>query len=204
MYIYINELYCLFESNSLLLIGSNVDPIVYHGNSVMQQITSTYRYYLTMTLLQWTRILEKKIGAVVLVLLIFTLLPSSDITTVAAVAAAEAAIEGEEATATASATTQPTEEFFYLCSSGHLSNNNGNADESDKSNNDTNELEEKFRTILVNNPSYVNSRTNSGETCLHLTGIHGNAIVTKLLLETGIADVNIRTTYDKGLRMVRS
>jgi len=157
-----------------------------------------------MTLLQWTRILEKKIGAVVLVLLIFTLLPSSDITTVAAVAAAEAAIEGEEATATASATTQPTEEFFYLCSSGHLSNNNGNADESDKINNDTNELEEKFRTILVNNPSYVNSRTNSGETCLHLTGIHGNAIVTKLLLETGIADVNIRTTYDKGLRMVRT
>ena len=164
----------------------------------------TYRYYLTMTLLQWTRILEKKIGVVVLVLLIFTLLPSSDITTVAAVAAAAAAIEGEEATATASATTQPTEEFFYLCSSGHLSNNNGNADESDKRNNDTNELEEKFRTILVNNPSYVNSRTNSGETCLHLTGIHGNAIVTKLLLETGIADVNIRTTYDKGLRMVRT
>ncbi len=53
---------------------------------------------------------------------------------------------------------------------------------------------------LEENPGWVNAHTENGETCLHLTAIYGIAKVTKILLEKG-ANPNIRSTYEKGLRM---
>ncbi len=54
--------------------------------------------------------------------------------------------------------------------------------------------------LLEEHPEWVNAYTQNGETCLHLTGIYGYSKVTKILLDKG-ADPNIRSTYDKGLRM---
>mmetsp|Transcript_4972 Transcript_4972/g.12769 ORF Transcript_4972/g.12769 Transcript_4972/m.12769 type:complete len:214 (-) Transcript_4972:724-1365(-) len=53
---------------------------------------------------------------------------------------------------------------------------------------------------LEGHQEWVNAYTTNGESCLHLTGIFGHADVTKILLEKG-ADPNIRSTYEKGLRM---
>ena len=53
---------------------------------------------------------------------------------------------------------------------------------------------------LEEHPDWVNAHTQNGETCLHLTGIYGFAKVTKILLDKG-ANPNIRSTYEKGLRM---
>lgn len=53
---------------------------------------------------------------------------------------------------------------------------------------------------LKEHPEWVNAYTQNGETCLHLTGIYGADRVTEILLGNG-ADPNIRSTYEKGLRM---
>ena len=53
---------------------------------------------------------------------------------------------------------------------------------------------------LKEHPDWANAYTQNGETCLHLTGIYGHSEVTKILLNKG-ADPNIRSTYEKGLRM---
>mmetsp|Transcript_43034 Transcript_43034/g.89588 ORF Transcript_43034/g.89588 Transcript_43034/m.89588 type:complete len:217 (-) Transcript_43034:122-772(-) len=53
---------------------------------------------------------------------------------------------------------------------------------------------------IEEHPDWINGYTANGEACLHLTGIYGHSEVTELLLRKG-ADPNIRSTYDKGLRM---
>ena len=73
----------------------------------------------------------------------------------------------------------PGPDFFNACSSG-----------------DTNFITK----ALEEHPNWVNAYTENGETCLHLTGIFGHSDVTKTLLEKG-AEPNIRSTYEKGLRM---
>lgn len=78
--------------------------------------------------------------------------------------------------------TSPGEDFFHLCS---------NVKEDDV---------DKFRNVIEMNPHWIHSRTEAGETCLHLTGIYGNTAITELLLQNG-ADPNIRTSFEKGLRM---
>lgn len=57
------------------------------------------------------------------------------------------------------------------------------------------------RQILGNHPDWLNRRSATGETCLHLTGIYGNERAAKFLLAQSTIDVNIRSTYAKGLRM---
>ena len=86
--------------------------------------------------------------------------------------------------------------------------------------------EELVLDILSEHPEWVNGRSADGETCLHVAGIYGQSLVTKVVLEfrapektsgdtsplppvaavraTGVgivADPNIRTTFAKGLRM---
>ena len=53
---------------------------------------------------------------------------------------------------------------------------------------------------LEDHPNWIRAHTENGETCLHLTGIYGHSSVTKVLLTKG-ADPNVRSTYEKGLRM---
>ena len=73
----------------------------------------------------------------------------------------------------------PGEDFFLACSGGETA------------------VVKKF---LQEHPNWANAFTTNGETCLHLTGIYGHSSITKILLEEG-ADPNIRSTYEKGLRM---
>ena len=75
--------------------------------------------------------------------------------------------------------TSPPPDFFFACSGGQF---------------------DVIRTSLEQHPSWVNSRTQQGESCLHLTGIYGHSQITRLLLVNG-ADPNIRSTYEEGLRM---
>ena len=75
--------------------------------------------------------------------------------------------------------TSPPPEFFFACSGGQY---------------------DEIRTSLEQHPSWVNSRTQQGESCLHLTGIYGHSQITRLLLDNG-ADPNVRSTYEEGLRM---
>lgn len=70
-------------------------------------------------------------------------------------------------------------DFFFACSGGKLAD---------------------VKSYLMEHPSWVNARTDNGEACLHLTGIHGHSDVTEYLLVNG-ADPNIRSTYEQGLRM---
>ncbi|VEU41876.1 unnamed protein product [Pseudo-nitzschia multistriata] len=53
---------------------------------------------------------------------------------------------------------------------------------------------------MQSHPEWANARTPNGETCLHLAGIYGASSVTALVLEHG-GDPNVRSTYEKGLRM---
>jgi hypothetical protein len=75
--------------------------------------------------------------------------------------------------------TAATPEFFLACSGGKLA---------------------EIKTYLSEHHGWVNARTDNGEACLHLTGIHGHTDVTEYLLVNG-ADPNIRSTYEHGLRM---
>jgi ankyrin repeat protein len=59
---------------------------------------------------------------------------------------------------------------------------------------------DQITKALEEHPSWANAYTENGETCLHLTGIFGHSAVTKILLNKG-ADPNIRSTFEKGLRM---
>jgi hypothetical protein len=70
-------------------------------------------------------------------------------------------------------------DFFFACSGGKL---------------------DQLKSYLNDHPGWVNSRTDNGESCLHLAGIHGYSDVTEYLLVKG-ADPNIRSTYEHGLRM---
>lgn len=58
----------------------------------------------------------------------------------------------------------------------------------------------KLEAVLEFHPGWVHIPTESGEFCLHLTGIMGETEVTRLLLKKG-ADPNIRSTFAQGLRM---
>ncbi len=69
--------------------------------------------------------------------------------------------------------------FFHACSGG---------------------LFDELKSYLKDHPQWVHARTDHGESCLHLTGIHGFSDVTEYLLVNG-ADPNIRSTYEHGLRM---
>jgi len=119
-----------------------------------------------------------------LFVLFFTLPDLYDFTTGVVVVAAEEI----KTTNPTSTPTRPGEDFFHLCSSRDA--------------NAADDSVEKFRNILEVNPHWVHSRTDNGETCLHLTGIYGNSDITRLLLDKKYnADPNVRTTYEKGLRM---
>ena len=69
--------------------------------------------------------------------------------------------------------------FFFSCSGGDI---------------------EGISDFLEYHPTWVNSRTENGESCLHLAGIYGHSDVTEYMLKRG-ADPNIRSTYEQGLRM---
>lgn len=71
-------------------------------------------------------------------------------------------------------------DFFFACSGGKL---------------------DDIKSFLKEHPGWVNARTDNGEACLHLTGIHGYSDATEYLLVVGGADPNVRSTYDQGLRM---
>lgn len=73
----------------------------------------------------------------------------------------------------------PTVEFFNACSGGDTA---------------------FVLKSLKEHPEWVNAHTQNGETCLHLTGIYGADRVTQVLVDNG-ANPNIRSTYEKGLRM---
>lgn len=70
-------------------------------------------------------------------------------------------------------------EYFFACSGGDL---------------------EKFKSQLDKNPSLAHKTTKDGEHCLHLCALSGNADIVKILLDVG-ADPDIRTSFDKGMRM---
>jgi len=57
-----------------------------------------------------------------------------------------------------------------------------------------------LKRILDDNPQWVNEPSDKGETCLHVAGIYGNTEATRLVLELG-ANPNIRSTFEKGLKM---
>lgn len=57
-----------------------------------------------------------------------------------------------------------------------------------------------IETSLAEHPQWLNGRSESGETCLHVAGIMGQPEVSRYLLKKG-ADVNIRSSYEGGLRM---
>lgn len=59
---------------------------------------------------------------------------------------------------------------------------------------------EEIEEALVDHPEWVNGRSESGETCLHVAGIKGQSEVSQLILKLG-GDANIRSTYSGGLRM---
>jgi len=83
-------------------------------------------------------------------------------------------------TATASSSsTSPGVDFFNACSGGNF---------------------DVLAKALEENPDWIHGHTENGETCLHLTGIYGHSDVTVMLLQKG-ADPNVRSTYEKGLRM---
>lgn len=82
-------------------------------------------------------------------------------------------------TSTSSSTSSPGQDFFHACSGGDV---------------------DLVAKSLTEHPDWMAARTAHGETCLHLTGIYGKAGVTALLLQRG-ADPNVRSTYEKGLRM---
>ncbi len=73
----------------------------------------------------------------------------------------------------------PSAEFFNACSGGDTA---------------------VVTKSLKEHPEWANAYTQNGETCLHLTGIYGADRVTMILLENG-ANPNLRSTYEKGLRM---
>jgi len=107
-------------------------------------------------------------------------------------------VAAEEIESTTTTPTRPGEDFFHLCSSSGVTQKKKKNDDNDTDNDDV----DKFRNILEMNPHWVHSRTDNGETCLHLTGIYGNSDITELLLDKKYnADPNVRTTYKKGLRM---
>ena len=57
-----------------------------------------------------------------------------------------------------------------------------------------------IEAALVGHPEWVNGRSESGETCLHVAGIKGQSEVSQLILKLG-GDANVRSTYAGGLRM---
>uniref|UniRef100_A0A7S1G1V8 Ankyrin repeat domain-containing protein n=1 Tax=Corethron hystrix TaxID=216773 RepID=A0A7S1G1V8_9STRA len=59
---------------------------------------------------------------------------------------------------------------------------------------------DKVKEILLEHPSFVNIKTEFGETCLHLSSIDGSEPITELLLSKG-GDPNARVTAEEGLRM---
>lgn len=89
------------------------------------------------------------------------------------------AAEGEKGEQLDQQPALPPSDFFFACSGGKY---------------------DDIQSMLRENPSWVHGRTDSGETCLHLTGIYGHTPITKLLLDNG-AEPNVRSTYKEGLRM---
>ena len=59
---------------------------------------------------------------------------------------------------------------------------------------------EEIEAALMDHPEWVNGRSESGETCLHVAGIKGQSEVSRLILKLG-GDPNIRSTFSGGLRM---
>ena len=59
---------------------------------------------------------------------------------------------------------------------------------------------EEIEAALVDHPDWVNGRSESGETCLHVAGIKGQSQVSRLILKLG-GDANVRSTFSGGLRM---
>lgn len=58
----------------------------------------------------------------------------------------------------------------------------------------------KAQALLQEHPDWVNGRSEQGETCLHVAGIHGQPAISRLLLQAG-ANPNVRSTFEYGLRM---
>mmetsp|Transcript_8714 Transcript_8714/g.12386 ORF Transcript_8714/g.12386 Transcript_8714/m.12386 type:complete len:275 (+) Transcript_8714:30-854(+) len=101
---------------------------------------------------------------------------------------------------------------FLQLPNGILSSNNVNNSE------DTNDSDSKgalasfinacaggkfndVKNLLQKYPHLAKAETKDGETCLHLTAISKSLDISKLVIEYG-ADVNKRTTHDKGQRMM--
>ena len=59
---------------------------------------------------------------------------------------------------------------------------------------------DEIEAALKEHPTWVHGRSESGETCLHVAGIKGQAQVSRLILKLG-GDVNVRSTFAHGLRM---
>jgi ankyrin repeat protein len=59
---------------------------------------------------------------------------------------------------------------------------------------------EEVKNALALHPTWVNGRSENGETCLHVAGIKGQSQVSRLIIEKG-GDVNIRSEFSAGLRM---
>mmetsp|Transcript_9468 Transcript_9468/g.15744 ORF Transcript_9468/g.15744 Transcript_9468/m.15744 type:complete len:187 (-) Transcript_9468:101-661(-) len=57
-----------------------------------------------------------------------------------------------------------------------------------------------IKASLAEHPTWLNGRSENGETCMHVAGIEGQAAVSHYLLQQG-ADVNIRSSFEGGLRM---
>lgn len=55
--------------------------------------------------------------------------------------------------------------------------------------------------VDTDGPSVLTRRSAMGETCLHVAGIHGQATLTKYVLEQGGEDPNVRSNFEHGLRM---
>jgi ankyrin repeat protein len=61
------------------------------------------------------------------------------------------------------------------------------------------DLDQVERALSLH-PSWVNGRSENGETCLHVAGIKGQSHVSRLIIQKG-GDVNIRSEFSAGLRM---
>jgi ankyrin repeat protein len=79
----------------------------------------------------------------------------------------------------AAATDQEFDNFLHACTNGEM---------------------DVLEIALTEDPHYVHGKSAMGESCLHVAGIKGQTEVTKRMIQAG-ADPNVRSDYEKGLRM---